>query len=263
MHKISVIMGIFNCAPYLDEAIQSIINQTYENWEMILCDDGSTDNTYLIASKYATEESRIRLIKNEKNLGLSKTLNRCLAIATGDYIARMDGDDISLPQRFEKEVAFLDSHPEFAVVSCPMIYFDENGEYKRAKAGRLPTAQSFPRGEAIAHAPCMGWKKAFDDVGGYSEAEDRLRVEDMDLWLRMFAKGYRMCSLTECLYKMRDDRKAFARRKYKYRINAARVRASAVKMLHLSPFYYIYCLRPLLVGLLPRSVYMFLHRKQG
>ena len=254
-------MGIYNCAAYLDEAIQSIINQTYDNWEMILCDDGSTDDTYLVASKYAVNDSRIQLLKNEKNLGLSKTLNRCLATATGEYIARMDGDDISLPERFEKEVAFLESHPEYAVVSCPMIYFDENGEHGRGKSGKVPSAKSFPKGEAIAHAPCMGRKKAFTDVGGYSEADNRQRVEDMDLWLRMYAKGYRMCSLPECLYKMRDDRNAFARRKYKYRINAARVRASAVKMLNLSPVYYVYCLRPLLVGLLPRSIYMFLHRK--
>ena len=263
MHKISVIMGIYNCSPYLDEAIQSIIDQTYENWELILCDDGSSDNTYAIASKYAEEDCRIKLIKNEKNLGLSKTLNKCLAIATGDLIARMDGDDISLPQRFEKEVSFLDLHPEYAVVSCPMIYFDEKGEYKHAEGSSEPTAVSFPKGETIAHAPCMGRKEAFIDVEGYSELGSRERVEDIDLWLRMFAKGYRQYSLSECLYKMRDDRNAFARRKYRYRINAARVRASAVKMLHLSPIYYIYCLRPLLVGLLPKPIYLFLHRRRS
>ena len=261
MHKISVIMGIYNCAPYLDEAIESIIDQTCKNWELIMCDDGSSDGTLAVAEKYAARDDRIRVIKNEKNLGLNKTLNRCLKEASGDIIARMDGDDISLPDRFEKEIAFLDEHPEFSVVSSPMIYFDENGEFRRAKGGREPSPEDFAKGTPISHAPCMVRREAFDAVGGYAESVDRIRVEDWDLWLRMYAKGFRMYSLPECLYKMRDDRNAYARRKFKYRINEAKVSLSAVKMLHLSQRYRLCCLRPLIVGLLPKPVYTYLHRR--
>lgn len=91
--KISVLMGIFNCASTLEQAVLAIQNQTYDNWELILCDDGSSDNTYEVAQALAAKDSRIVLLRNVKNLGLNQTLNNCLVVATGDYIARMDGDD--------------------------------------------------------------------------------------------------------------------------------------------------------------------------
>ena len=99
--KISVIMGIYNCAETLDEAVNSILGQTETNWELIMCDDGSTDNTYVIAEKYVQQyPNKIVLIRNDKNRGLNYTLNRCLKKAKGKYIARMDGDDLSLSERF-------------------------------------------------------------------------------------------------------------------------------------------------------------------
>ena len=110
---ISIIMGIYNCAETLSDAIDSIIAQTYDNWELIMCDDGSTDNTYNIAQEYKERyPDKIVLLKNEKNMGLNYTLNKCLEVASGEYIARMDGDDISLPTRFEKEIGFLNEHSD-------------------------------------------------------------------------------------------------------------------------------------------------------
>ena len=92
---ISVIMGIYNCAGTLSEAIESILNQTITNWELIMCDDGSTDDTYNVAKEYAlVHKEKIVLLKNKKNMGLNYTLNRCLSVAKGNYIARMDGDDL-------------------------------------------------------------------------------------------------------------------------------------------------------------------------
>ena len=95
--KISIIMGAYNCEDTLSEAIDSIIQQTYKDWELIICDDGSKDNTLSIAKEYEKQYENIHVYKNEKNLGLNKTLNKCLSYAKGEYIARMDGDDISLP----------------------------------------------------------------------------------------------------------------------------------------------------------------------
>ena len=134
MYRITVLMGIYNCAATLSEALDSLINQTYKSFKIILCDDGSSDNTYQIAKRYADKYDNIILIKNERNMKLAATLNHCLKYADTEYIARMDGDDISLPTRFEKEINFLDAHPEYALVSCPMIHFDEKGEWKRGKA---------------------------------------------------------------------------------------------------------------------------------
>ena len=123
--KVSVIMGIYNCASTLDESIGSILNQSYSNWELIMCDDGSMGDTYQKALFYKKKYGdRIILLRNEHNMGLNYTLNKCLEVATGDYVARMDGDDISLPTRFEKEVRYLEEHSEMAIVSTPMIFFD-------------------------------------------------------------------------------------------------------------------------------------------
>ena len=126
--KVSVIMGIYNCASTLAEAIDSLLAQTYTDWELIMCDDGSTDNTIAVAESYVERCDNILLIQNEHNMGLPATLNHCLEYAESEYIARMDGDDISLPERFAKEVDFLDTHMEYALVSCYMICFDEHGD---------------------------------------------------------------------------------------------------------------------------------------
>ena len=122
--KISVLMGIYNCSSTMEQAVASVQNQTYTNWELILCDDGSSDNTYEVAQALAAKDSRIVLLRNEKNLGLNATLNRCLAAATGEYIARMDGDDDCVPERFERQLDLLEHHPEFQITSCPMKLFD-------------------------------------------------------------------------------------------------------------------------------------------
>ena len=105
-------MGIYNCADTLKQAVESIQAQTCTDWELILCDDGSADHTYEVAQMLAKAEERIIVLKNEKNLGLNYTLNHCLERASGKYIARMDGDDDCLPERFAKQLqafAFVQS----------------------------------------------------------------------------------------------------------------------------------------------------------
>ena len=122
---VSIIMGVYNCENSIEAAIESILQQTYDNWELIMCDDGSTDSTYSIAIRYMEQyPDKIVVLKNEKNLRLAATLNRCLGAAKGEYIARMDADDVSLPQRFETQVIFLENHHEYDVVGCSAKIFD-------------------------------------------------------------------------------------------------------------------------------------------
>lgn len=262
--KISILMGIYNCAPTLAEAINSILAQTYPNWELILCDDGSADDTYAIADSYRQQyPQKIVLLKNERNMGLNHTLNHCLQHATGEYIARMDGDDVSLPERFEKELNYLQAHPEYAIVSCPMIYFDENGDFRTGKCScEEPQPAMLARGTIHCHAPCMVRTEAIRSVGGYSVDKKLLRVEDWHLWLKLYAAGYRGRNLTEPLYKMRDDRAATSRRKFKYRFNEAYVCRLAIQTFRLPVWNYVFALRPILVGLLPGPVYHYLHRRK-
>ena len=262
MPKVSVIMGIYNCAPYLQEALDSLYAQTFQDFEIVLCEDGSSDNTYEIALENQKNHSNIVLLKNPHNLGLNQTLNNCLAVAKGEYIARMDGDDISLPTRFEKEVAFLDGHPEYAIVSSPIIYFDENGEFMRGHGRGEVKKEHFIPGSPICHAPCMVRREAYDAVDGYSVDKRLLRVEDYHLWFKMYAKGYRAYMLEDPLYMMRDDRNATSRRKFRCRLNEAHVRHIGYKMIGLPWYSQIYVLKPIILGLLPRFIYNRLHRRK-
>lgn len=128
--KVSIIMGVFNCQDTLVESIDSLLKQTFQDFNVVICDDGSTDDTYIIAKKYHEKyPDKFILLRNLENRGLNYTLNVCLQYAKGEYIARMDGDDISLPIRLKKQVEFLDKHNEFHIVSSAMIYFDETGDW--------------------------------------------------------------------------------------------------------------------------------------
>lgn len=262
--NISILMGIYNCASTLPEAIDSILAQTYTDWELIMCDDGSTDETYAVAEQYRNRfPEKMILLKNGQNMGLNYTLNHCLEHAGGTYIARMDGDDLSLPQRFEKELAALEKEPDLAVVSCPMIYFDEQGERQSGRTQcELPTPEMLVHGPVHCHAPCMVRGEVMRDVGGYSVDSRLLRVEDWHLWLKIYASGRRGRNLTEPLYKMRDDRNAAARRKFRYRLNEAYLTALVIRTLKLPLWKYVFVLRPILVGMLPGAVYRYLHKKK-
>lgn len=263
MIKVSIIMGIYNCEDTVSEAIDSVLAQTLTEWELILCDDGSTDKTCSIAQEYVERYPKtIVLIRNQTNQGLNYTLNHCLKYARGKYIARMDADDLSVPERLEKEASFLDQHTEFAIVSCPMIYFDENGDWGRGNCIKTPTAMDFVAGTPFCHAPCMVRREAYEAVGGYSTDPRTLRAEDYDLWFRMYELGYKGYNLSEPLYKMRDDQNAYRRRKLKYALNESYVRRTGYKRLGLPKRYYLYSFRPIVVALLPKPLYLYLHHRK-
>lgn len=262
--EISVLMGIYNCAATLPEAIDSIVNQTYTDWELILCDDGSEDATYAVADAYRQKyPEKIILLKNEKNMGLNYTLNRCLEQAGGKYIARMDGDDVSLPHRFEREIGALTAEPDLDVVSCAMIRFDGKGDFGTGSTlSEYPGKNMLVHGPVHCHAPCMVKTETMRKVGGYSVDPRLLRVEDWNLWLKIYAAGGKGRNIPEALYRMRDDRNAAGRRKFRYRLNEAHMAALTVKTLGLPVWNYLFAVRPILVGLLPGPVYRYLHRQK-
>lgn len=261
--KVSVIMGIYNCQDTLEEAIESIINQTYKNWEIIMCDDASTDNTWDIAIRYAeAKPKQIKVLRNCTNRGLNYTLNKCLKEVDGEFVARMDGDDISYPERFEEEVSALNKNGDIHIVSSDMEFFDRNGIWGRTYVEKNPTNKSFLNSTPFCHAACMVRKEAYLAVEGYSVSKNLLRVEDYHLWIKMYEKGFRGINIQRPLYQMRDDRNAQGRRKFRYRLNESYVKAYAVKHLGLPVYGYLYCLRPILVGILPKELYKFLHRKK-
>lgn len=259
--KVSVIMGIYNCAPTLREALDSLYAQTFNDFQIIICDDGSTDNSLAIAEEYAACHDNIILLKNEKNLGLNATLNKCLSVVDTPLVARMDGDDISLPERFAVQVKFLDEHPEYAFVSTSMICFDENGDFKTLYHEEgSPTRFSFVKKTPFYHAPVMVRTEAYLAVGGYSVSKKLLRVEDYHLWFKMYAAGFRGFNLKNAYYKMRDDCNAILRRTWINRKNECYVKLIGYRMLHLPFYVYPATIIPIIKYFIPQRIYRILHR---
>ncbi|HAT4149653.1 TPA: glycosyltransferase [Clostridium perfringens] len=254
-------MGVYNCECTLRESINSILNQTYKNWEFVICDDGSFDNSYNIVKEYESKyPDKFIVIRNDFNRGLNYTLNRCLKYATGKYIARMDGDDISLKERLYRQVKILNNNNNISFVSSNMIYFDESGDWGESKVIEEPKNKDFVSGTPFCHAPAMVRKEVYDAVGGYTNHKMLIRVEDYHLWFKIYSLGYKGYNIQEFLYKMRDDRKAIVRRKFKFRINEAYVKYIGFKMLKLEKKYYFNVFKPIFVGFLPNRLYVYLHK---
>lgn len=268
MAKISIIMGIYNCAGTLEEAIDSILMQTYTDWEMIMCDDGSIDETYEVAEKYVKKyPGKFVLIRNQNNMGLNYTLNKCLELAEGDYIARMDGDDISLPTRFEKQVEILDKHPEFAIVSCPMILFDSSEEWGVTSLREKPQIEDLIKSANVhTHAASMIRRQAFIDVGGYTIDKRLIRVEDAHLWYKLYGAGYRGYNIQEPLYKMRNDHDAYRRRSFSSRMNGLYAKVIGYRIIKAPRICYyrivIAIIKSTLLCIIPENIYSRLYHKK-
>jgi glycosyltransferase involved in cell wall biosynthesis len=199
---VSVLIPVYNVETFVEEAIQSITSQTYQNLEIIVIDDASTDNTYKIIETLTKQDCRIKLYKNEKNLKIVKTLNRALTLATGEYIVRMDGDDISIPDKVEKQLAFLKNNPNIDLVGSHIVFIDQYGnEIKRTTMAT--SCESCKNIASIAIPILHIWmckKRVYDTLSGYRELPG---AEDYDFLLRMLSKNMKITNLDEFLYKVR------------------------------------------------------------
>ncbi|MBO5321616.1 MAG: glycosyltransferase family 2 protein [Clostridia bacterium] len=229
--KISVIMAVYNAEKTLKEAVDSILNQTYKNIEFIICDDASTDNSYKLLEEYAKKDDRIILIKNEVNSRLSFSLNHCLKYATGEYVARMDADDISLPERLEKQMAFLKENPEYQLVGTAMQRFNEKGLADIVYAVDNPDYYTLRNKIPFHHATILTEKRMYDTVNGYTVSKRTMRAQDYDLWFRFYANGFKGTNMREALYLVREDENAIRRRTFKVRYNAFKTTLIGFKLL--------------------------------
>lgn len=261
--KISVIMAVYNCQDTVSAAIDSIINQTYKNWELIICNDCSSDETYKIVKKYADRyPDKIILIENSVNSKLPASLNHCLKYATGKYIARMDGDDISLPERFEKQLEFLSLNPDIDLVGTGMIVFDGKMVIGSVIKPSKVDKYSLVKDTCFCHATIVTYKYVYDKLGGYSLNKRAIRVEDVDLWFRFFAAGFNGANIPDLLYKVTDDEAAYKRRTFSNRINVMRTLFFGYRTLHYPLRYYPMVLLPVIKGLAPKFIYKYFRNRK-
>lgn len=182
--KVTVLMSVYDAEKYLRNSVDSILNQTFRDFEFLIINDGSSYKATEIINSY--NDSRMRIINNQKNIGLSKSLNKGLSIARGNYIARMDADDISLPERLAKQVNFLETHQDVDVLgSAVQIIGDDE---KPSILCQFPTVHGYIKWclyfyNPIPHPTVMMRRQALERVSGYSSS--MIYAQDYDLWRRM------------------------------------------------------------------------------
>lgn len=253
--QVSVIMAVYNSAKMVGQAIESILNQTFADFEFIICDDCSDDDTYRIVTEYAQKDNRIVLLRNEKNMRAAATRNRCIDKARGNYIAVMDDDDISYPERFERQVDFLNKNPEYDFVSTGVDIFDgEKITSSSLPKKSQPQKEDFLWGVPFAHPTTIFRAIKLREVGCYRVSRETCRGQDFDLFLRMYAVGMKGYILPASLHKYYVSYESMKKRKYKYRLDEAVIRYKGFKALGLLPGGYIYVAKPLIVGLMPKTL---------
>lgn len=206
--KISVIMSVYNGERYLREAIDSILKQAFADFEFIIVNDGSTDGSLEIIQSY--HDDRIRVINNEINIGLTKSLNKAIKQARGEYIARQDADDVSLPNRLEEQIKYFEKHPEVALLGTSVYEIDKQGKVVRRVIAPAKPGGNLLKGNQFTHGSIILKREAVDRLGGYNEL---FRYgQDYELWLRI-AKHYEVRNLTQVLYKLRFHRERIRSRR--------------------------------------------------
>ena len=202
---ISVVMSVHNAERYLHKAIESILTQSFADFEFIIIDDGSSDGSPAILREYAAKNERIRPILHE-NRGLTKALNEGLALARGEFVARMDADDISLPQRFERQAFYLKQHPDCVLLGSEVLLVDPEG-WPICRRGHLLSHQQIDEqllrgdGGGLTHPAVMIRTRTLREIGGYNEA--MTTAQDLDLFLHLAEVG-QIANLPDVLLKWRQ-----------------------------------------------------------
>lgn len=225
----TVLMPAYNAEKHISTAIESILDQTYKDFEFLIIDDGSQDKTWEVIQKYAKTEKRIVAVKNDKNLKLAGVFNQGIQLANGKYIARMDSDDWSYPTRLEKQLEFLENNPETVIVGCWVEICHENLEKIHIRNYGVTDREirrKIFRFSPFCHPAIMARRNAMLSCGGYNPL--LILGEDYDIYFRLGKKG-KFANLPETLFKLRlHDSSTFRQNLKLVRRNTLYVRLKAV-----------------------------------
>lgn len=229
--KVGVVLPIFNAEKYLRESVESLLSQTYTDFEIIAVDDGSTDSSARILLEMSYDK-RLRRFAMPTRSGVTKTLNYGLMLSRSEYVARMDADDISMPTRLEKQVAYLDSNKNVQMVGTYFWSMDEAmkeivWENGPADCPQKPhdIRRTLPAKCCFGHPTVMMRRKMVESIGGYSELPEHLAVEDYELWLRAASMGIELANLGEFLLKHRTHTAQISHRNEMQKANVLQLRA--------------------------------------
>ena len=249
-------MGVYNCKneAYLLRSVQSIIRQTFKDWELLLINDGSTDDTVSLLNKVAMLDSRIKVLGYKQNKGLAYALNYGISKASCEYIARMDDDDISRIDRLEKQVRFLDEHKDITFVGSIANVFNDEGIWGKLKMPECPTVKDFLWNIPFIHPSMVFRRKAFACCS-YSTDDINRRCEDYTLLMDMYSIGMKGYNIQEALldYYVANDNKKY--RPMKDRLTEAIVRYKGYKKNGILLRGLPYIIKPIILGLIPQVIF--------
>ncbi len=263
---VSVIMAVYNQFDdaVMKTAINSILNQTYSNLEFLIWDDGSCCEAAEKILELEKMDSRIRVLCCDENHGLAFSLNECILRAKGKYIARMDVDDFSMPDRIEKQVEFLENNPEYSWCGTNAELFDSQGIWGHRPYPEVPTMKDYYRFSPFVHPSVVFRADIFSEDRGYLATEETLRCEDYEIFMHLTQRGLKGYNLQEYLFRYRETRESYRKRTVKSRLNEAKTRYKLYKdMGKLFPFGWIFVLRPVIAILLPAFLLEYIKRSKG
>jgi len=265
---ISVIMSIYNQKNpgYLEKAGKSVLHQTFRDFEFIIYNDGSDNGIFEELKEYVCDDKRIIMIDNPVNHGLAYSLNACIDVAKGKYIARMDDDDICDTRRFQIQYDYMENHPEVAFVGCNAALIDGKGVWGHRQMPEIPRSRDFLRFSPYIHPTVMIRRSVLEEKDVYNTSQDTLRCEDYELFMRLLKAGYQGYNIQSELFYYREDNDSYKRRRLKTRLAEMRIRYKNFKELDLlTPLGCLYVVRPLLSAMVPSPLIMFTkkqHNKQ-
>ncbi len=258
--EVSVIMSVYDPAKprYFKDAVRSIIDQSFTDWEMIICDDGSDKRFAGLFETVAASDDRIRLIKNSSNRGLGYSLNKCIRYSSGDFLARMDADDVCHPERLKEQIRFLKSHEDADWCGTDAFLINDGGTWGVRHMPIAPEKKDFLEFSPFMHSSVIFKRRVFEENKGYRHLK---RAEDYELFMRLYSKGCKGYNIPKKLYGYREDENSYKRRTFSCALEECRVRKSGFKRLDmLSPGNYRYVFKPVLMSMIPGKVQMFLKK---
>lgn len=261
--KVSVIIPTYNAIETITRAVQSVLYQTYQNFEIILVDDQSKDGTYDLLRTLEKNDSRIHVYQNEKNSKSAYTRNHAIQKSIGEYIMQLDDDDYCDKERMEKQVNFLKQNSEIDFVGSNCYLFDEQGVYGNTESPRRPGKEDLLNTSPFMNPSVMFRRESLEKVGGYRASKETTRGQDYDLYLRMYSVGLQGYNIQENLVFYYKDSQSFRKSSFSYRIGEAKFRCRNFRKLGLFPKALPYVVKPIAAALIPNRMLVWRHKKRG
>lgn len=261
--KVSVIIPTYNAEKTIERAIDSVLNQTFLQYEIIVVDDCSTDNTFLLLQKLSRKISNMYIFQNERNSKSAFTRNVAIQHSSGEYIMQLDDDDYCLEDRMARQVEFLDVNKTYDFVGSNCFLFDDEGVYGQMSVPQIPDINDLKKTSPFVNPSVMFRKESLAKVDNYRVSKETERAQDYDLYLRMYVNKMKGYNLQENLLYYYKDYDFLNKSSLKKRMGELKFRYRNFLKLGLFPKAFPYIFKPVISFLIPKKLFIWNHQRRG